>query len=103
MERLAISLQALIEGAKERKLSLDNVPAWLFDWTSPWKGKVKGGELIVKGEDELYDLGIRIREKFPDLLNDEYHPDVYTIKATQVANESSRVLCSSVALPHILC
>lgn len=84
MERLASSLQALIADATERQLSLDNVPAWLFGWTSPWKGKVKGGELVVKGEEELYDLGIRIREKYPNLLNYEYHPDVYTIKATQV-------------------
>ncbi|KMS99483.1 hypothetical protein BVRB_2g044760 isoform A [Beta vulgaris subsp. vulgaris] len=98
MERLAISLQALIEDAKERKLSLDNVPAWLFDWTSPWKGKVKGGELIVKGEDELYDLGIRIREKFPDLLNDEYHPDVYTIKATQVPRASASAVAFAMGL-----
>jgi len=88
MDRLATSLQALIADAKEHKLSLDKVPAWLLGWTSPWKGKVKGGELIVKGEGELYDLGIRIREKYPDLLGDEYHPDVYAIKATQVVTWS---------------
>lgn len=88
MDRLATSLQALVANAKERKLSLDNIPAWVFEWTSPWKGRVKGGELIVKGEEELYDLGIRIRGKYPNLLNEDYHPDVHTIKATQVGTWS---------------
>ncbi|GLT89225.1 hypothetical protein SLE2022_072180 [Rubroshorea leprosula] len=55
--------------------------------------KLTGGELISKGEDELYDLGIRIRERFPDLFNEEYHPDVYTIKATHVP----RTFASAVA------
>ncbi|XP_021732529.1 multiple inositol polyphosphate phosphatase 1-like isoform X2 [Chenopodium quinoa] len=98
MDRLATSLQALIANAKERKLSLDNVPAWLLEWTSPWKGKVKGGELIVKGEEELYDLGIRIRGKYPTLLNDDYHPDVYTIKATQVPRASASAVAFSMGL-----
>ncbi|XP_021769229.1 multiple inositol polyphosphate phosphatase 1-like isoform X2 [Chenopodium quinoa] len=98
MDRLATSLQALIANAKERKLSLDNVPAWLFEWTSPWKGKVTGGELIVKGEEELYDLGIRIRGKYPNLLNDDYHPDVYTIKATQVPRASASAVAFSMGL-----
>jgi len=33
---------------------------------------VKGGELI------------RVRERFPTLFEDDYHPDVYTIGATQI-------------------
>ncbi|CAO2817013.1 unnamed protein product [Amaranthus hypochondriacus] len=98
MERLASSLQAIIADAKARQLSLDNVPAWLFGWTSPWKGKVKGGELVVKGEEELYDLGIRIREKYPNLLNYEYHPDVYTIKATQVPRASASAVAFAMGL-----
>lgn len=98
MERLSTSLQALIADAKERKLSLDNVPAWLFGWTSPWKGKVTGGELVVKGEEELYDLGIRIRGNFPSLLSDEYHPNVYTIKATQVPRASASAVAFAMGL-----
>jgi multiple inositol-polyphosphate phosphatase/2,3-bisphosphoglycerate 3-phosphatase len=78
-------LEKLLRGAEEQKLSLEKVPPWLRGWESPWKGKSKGGELIKKGEDELYDLGIRIREKFPDIFNEEYHPDVYAIRATQVS------------------
>lgn len=78
-------LQVLLRDAEERKLSLQKVPSWIQGWKSPWKGKLKGGELISKGEEELYDLGIRIREKFPDLFNEEYHPDVYAIRATQVS------------------
>lgn len=85
LDRLADRLEILIREAKEQGLSLENFPGWLQGWKSPWKGKLKGGELISKGEEELYDLGIRIRERFPDLFNDEYHPDVYPIKATQVS------------------
>ncbi|KAL2932372.1 Multiple inositol polyphosphate phosphatase 1 [Bienertia sinuspersici] len=98
LERLESSLQAIIADAKGRKLSLDNIPAWVFNWTSPWKGKLKGGELVVKGEEELYDLGIRIREKYPNLLDDDYHPDVYTIKATQVPRASASAVAFSMGL-----
>ena len=85
MDNLEARLEVLLRDAEERKLSLQKVPSWIQGWRSPWKGKLKGGELISKGEEELYDLGIRIREKFPDLFNEEYHPDVYTIRATQVS------------------
>lgn len=85
MDTLEARLKVLLRGAAEQKLSLEKVPPWLRGWESPWKGKSRGGELIIKGEDELYDLGIRIREKFPDMFNEEYHPDVYAIRATQVS------------------
>lgn len=78
-------LEALLRDAEEQKLPLQKVPSWLSGWKSPWKGKLKGGELITQGEVELYDLGIRIREKFPYVFNEEYHPEVYAIRATQVS------------------
>lgn len=78
-------LEVLLKDAEEQKLSLQKIPNWLHNWKSPWRGKVKGGELISKGENELYDLGIRVRERFSDLFNEDYHPDVYTLKATQVS------------------
>lgn len=82
---MAARFEELLRDAEQRNFSLEKFPRWLRGWESPWKGKVKGGELIGKGEHELYDLGIRTREKFPDLFSDDYHPDVYTIKATQVS------------------
>lgn len=87
LENLASHIQELVKDAEEKNLA-QSVPAWLQGWTSPWKGKVKGGELISKGEDELYDLGIRIRERFPELFSQDYHPDIYTLKATQVSKKS---------------
>lgn len=77
-------LEVLVRDAKEHKQYSEKIPSWLAGWRSPWKGKVTGGELITEGEDELYHLGIRVRERFPDLFNEEYHPDVYSIKTTQV-------------------
>lgn len=68
------------------------IPSWFWGWESPWKGKLKGGELISKGEEELYSLGIRVRERFPDLFNEEYDSDVYSITATQVSHYSMTIL-----------
>jgi multiple inositol-polyphosphate phosphatase / 2,3-bisphosphoglycerate 3-phosphatase len=64
---------------------LKKIPPWIKEWESRWKGRTKGGELISEGEEELYNLGIRVRERFQDLFDEEYHPDVYSIRATQVS------------------
>lgn len=74
----------LLRAAVGNGLSLHKVPSWMKGWKSPWREKVTGGELIPEGEKELYDLGIRTRKLFTDLFSDDYHPDVYTIRATQV-------------------
>ncbi|KAI3522077.1 hypothetical protein L1887_11556 [Cichorium endivia] len=68
--------------AKERGASLEKLPSWLWEWCSPWKGKTKGGELICEREDEMYNLGIKIREWFPELFTNEYHLDIYQIHAS---------------------
>ncbi|KAG9156182.1 hypothetical protein Leryth_015589 [Lithospermum erythrorhizon] len=96
-EDLATRLEVLLHSAKEQQ-SLGKIPAWLWGWESPWKGKIKGGELISQGEDELYDLGIRLRKKFPELLNEEYHPDVYSIKATQIPRASASAVAFGMGL-----
>lgn len=85
MDNLSARLEVLIRDAEERKLPLERLPSWINGWKSPWQGRLKGGELVSKGEDELYDLGIRVREKFPNLFDEEYHPVIYPIKATQVS------------------
>ncbi|KAF8036863.1 hypothetical protein BT93_C2551 [Corymbia citriodora subsp. variegata] len=97
LENLASHLQELIKDAEQKKLAHD-IPAWLRGWTSPWKGKVNGGELISKGEDELYDLGIRIRERFPELFSQDYHPDVYTLKATQIPRAAASAVAFGMGL-----
>ncbi|CAK9173512.1 unnamed protein product [Ilex paraguariensis] len=89
LEALEARLKVILQDGKEQKLSLQKVPAWLWNWKSPWRGKLKGGELTTEGESELYNLGIRIRERFPELFNEDYHPDVYPIKATQVPRTSA--------------
>ncbi|XP_071732746.1 uncharacterized protein [Rutidosis leptorrhynchoides] len=89
LETLSFQLKTLIQNAKEKGASLENLPSWIYGWTSPWKGKTKGGELIIQGEDEMYNLGNRIRERFQELFSDEYHPDVYQIRATQIPRASA--------------
>ncbi|KAI3502615.1 hypothetical protein L1887_30805 [Cichorium endivia] len=63
MEALSIQLKSLLKNAKERGSSLENLPSWIQKWSSPWKGKTKGGYLVPKGEDELYNLGLRFKER----------------------------------------
>lgn len=86
MDRLETRLKALLEDARQEaeEDALQKIPAWLWGWQSPWRGRGKGGELVSKGEVELYQLGIRVRERFPNLFDEEYHPDTYRILATQV-------------------
>ncbi|KAA3478250.1 multiple inositol polyphosphate phosphatase 1-like [Gossypium australe] len=98
MEKLASHIKELIEDAKQRNLSLQKVPAWFHNWESPWKGKLKGGELDIKGEEELYQLGIRVRERFPDIFNEEYHPDVYPVKTTQIPRASASAVAFGMGL-----
>ncbi|KAB1217659.1 Multiple inositol polyphosphate phosphatase 1 [Morella rubra] len=98
LNKLEARLEPLLRDAEEQKLPLQKVPSWLSGWKSPWKGKLKGGELITQGEVELYDLGIRIREKFPDVFNEEYHPEVYAIRATQVPRASASAVAFGMAL-----
>nr|GMD57517.1 multiple inositol polyphosphate phosphatase 1-like [Ipomoea batatas] len=98
LDALANRLEVLLKDAKEERKSLEKVPAWLHAWKSPWKGKRTGGQLIAEGEDELYNLGIRIRQLFPDLFNEEYHPDVYTIKASQIPRASASAVAFGMGL-----
>ncbi|BBG98087.1 histidine acid phosphatase family protein [Prunus dulcis] len=98
LDNLATHLEVLLREAEEQNLSLEKLPGWLKGWKSPWKGKLKGGELIIQGEDELYDIGIRTRARFPNLFNDDYHPDVYAIKATQVPRASASAVAFGLGL-----
>nr|ABD96176.1 alkaline phytase isoform 2 [Lilium longiflorum] len=101
MDQLAIRLDALLTDAKEKTHDSSlppNIPSWLSGWQSPWKGRQTGGELISKGEDELYHLGTRIRERFPDLFDEEYHPHIYSIRATQVPRASASAVAFGIGL-----
>ncbi|PUZ36364.1 hypothetical protein GQ55_9G032400 [Panicum hallii var. hallii] len=91
LDRLAIRLEALMNEAKQglKSDSLKKVPSWIKGWESRWKGRTKGGELTSEGEEELYNLATRVKERFQDLFDDEYHPDVYSIRATQVSRASA--------------
>ncbi|CAA6669294.1 unnamed protein product [Spirodela intermedia] len=102
LDRLAIRLDSLLKDTKritgENGLGLQKIPSWLWDWQSPWKGREKGGELIQRGENELYNLGIRIRERYPDLFDEEYHPDTFNIRATQVPRASASAVAFGMGL-----
>ncbi|GFP96843.1 multiple inositol polyphosphate phosphatase 1 [Phtheirospermum japonicum] len=96
LDALATRLEVLLENVKEQRSTV--TPAWLQGWKSPWTGKHKGGELITEGENELYELGIRTRERFPELFVEDYHPDTYPIKATQVSRASASAVAFGMGL-----
>lgn len=98
LERLGDSLQILIGNAEKNNVSSEKIPAWFYEWRSPWEGKAKGGELIIKGEEEQYGLALRVRENFAELFSDEYHPDVYSMKATQVPRASASAVAFGMGL-----
>ncbi|KAL9662773.1 hypothetical protein QQ045_027607 [Rhodiola kirilowii] len=94
LDNLAARIEVLVQGAT----TTTKIPSWFRGWESPWKGKLKGGEIISKGEEELYYLGIRVRERFSDLFNDEYHSDVYSIRATQVPRAAASAVAFGIGL-----
>ncbi|GJN22875.1 hypothetical protein PR202_gb10479 [Eleusine coracana subsp. coracana] len=100
LDRLALRLEALMNEAKQSldSDSLKKIPSWIKGWESRWKGRTKGGELIREGEEELYNLGIRVKEKFQYLFDEEYHPDVYSIRATQVPRASASAVAFGLGL-----
>jgi multiple inositol-polyphosphate phosphatase/2,3-bisphosphoglycerate 3-phosphatase len=77
------------EAAKTQTEATSLPPVWINDWKSPWSGKQIGGELLPKGEEELYDLAQRYKMQYPDIFSHKYHPDVYPIIATQVGRSSA--------------
>ncbi|XP_042512872.1 multiple inositol polyphosphate phosphatase 1-like isoform X3 [Macadamia integrifolia] len=102
LDNLANRLEVLLRDVKAKaqkiNISLQQIPSWLWGWQSPWKGWQKGGELISKGEDELYHLAVRTRERFPDLFDEEYHQDTFVIKATQVPRTSASAVAFGIGL-----
>ncbi|KAF6164828.1 hypothetical protein GIB67_017031 [Kingdonia uniflora] len=97
-DRLEVLLSEAKQGEEKGNVSMEKIPAWIWGWKSSWKGKQTGGELISKGEDELYNLGLRVRERFPNLFDEEYHPDIYTIIATQVPRASASAVAFGMGL-----
>lgn len=78
-------LEAWIREQTDLKISDDGSNhGWLSTWESIWKGKQAGGELVPRGEHEMFELGSRLRAKFPEIFSADYHPEVYKIFSSQV-------------------
>ncbi|CAM8919928.1 unnamed protein product [Rhodiola kirilowii] len=95
LNKLGNRLEELLKGAKGAS---SIAPTWFSGWQSPWKGKLTGGELVKEGEDELYQLGLRVRERFPSLFVEDYHPDVYNIRSSQIPRASASAVAFGMGL-----
>lgn len=86
------------EAAKSQNENTSLPPAWISGWKSPWSDKQIGGELLPKGEEELYDIAQRFKLRYPEILTDKYHPAVYPIIATQVGRSSASAVAFGMGL-----
>uniref|UniRef100_A0ACD5X5T2 Uncharacterized protein n=1 Tax=Avena sativa TaxID=4498 RepID=A0ACD5X5T2_AVESA len=102
LDRLAVRLGVLVNEARQGpdSESVKEIPSWMKGWESPWKGRVtgKGGELVSEGEEELFNFANRVKERFQDLFDEEYHPEVYSIRATQVPRASASAVAFGLGL-----
>ncbi|XP_050387463.1 uncharacterized protein LOC126803765 [Argentina anserina] len=98
LDNLALRLASLVKEAEEQKQPLEKVPEWLKEWESPWKGKRNDGQLTVQGEEELYELGVGTRERFQSLFDEDYHPNVYPIKSSQIPRASASAVAFGMGL-----
>ncbi|XP_078162796.1 uncharacterized protein LOC144557975 isoform X2 [Carex rostrata] len=96
VDRLATRLAALVEEATSDS-EAPKIPGWIQKWESPWKG-VTGGELTDMGEEELYRLALRVKDRFPDIFSWDYHPHIYPIKATQVPRAAASAVAFGTGL-----
>lgn len=78
--------------------SSPQAPAWMRDWESPWYGRTMGGELLQKGEEEMFELGKRAHTKFQEIFEEVYHPDLYVISATQVPRSAASAVAFGMGL-----
>ncbi|KAJ4797802.1 Multiple inositol polyphosphate phosphatase 1 [Rhynchospora pubera] len=95
LDMLATRLASLLQDQHNPSIS---IPEWIRGWQSPWKGRLKGGELIHLGEEELYRLALRVRDRFPHIFAKDYHPDLYPIKATQVPRAAASAVAFGTGL-----
>lgn len=58
--------------------------AWMAAFQSPWEGHKGGGELLPVGEEELYHMGRRYRERFASIFGPPYHSKAVRFLSTQV-------------------
>ena len=58
--------------------------AWMGAYSSPWEGHRGGGELLQEGEEELYFMGVRFRERFGGIFGQRYHSKAVRFISTQV-------------------
>lgn len=63
---------------------------WVQNWTSPLAHmSAASGELHPIGEDELWSLGRRLRQRLPALMQHHYLPKRYPIVSTQVSRAAA--------------
>lgn len=102
LAQLSIRLESLLKSADDTLTGethgSQQILSWLRGWQSPWDIKKTNGELTREGEEELYNLGMRLRERFPQIFDEDYHPDVYLISATQVPRASASAVAFGMGL-----
>lgn len=71
------------DGSNEESSS--GPPNWIQSYVVPWEGRDPVGYLVPGGEEEMYDLAKRWKARMPEVLDQAYHPNRYSIFGTQVS------------------
>jgi multiple inositol-polyphosphate phosphatase/2,3-bisphosphoglycerate 3-phosphatase len=79
----AASLPSKQDGSNEELSSWP--PDWIQGYVVPWEGRDPVGYLVPGGEEEMYDLAKRWKARMPDVLDQAYHPNRFSIFGTQVS------------------
>ncbi|CAM6110311.1 unnamed protein product [Calypogeia fissa] len=98
IDELESLVSRLARQLKDHPVKIEKHPLWLHGYRSPWEGRKVGGELIPEGEEEMCQLAQRMRERFPQLFQYDYHPDVYPITATQVPRSAASAVAFGMGL-----
>lgn len=91
-------LDQLAERLRVLTASSAQAPTWMREWQSPWKGRNVGGELVIKGEEEMFELGQRVHSNFQEIFKDNYHPEFYPMSATQVPRSATSAVAFGMGL-----
>ncbi|EFJ13138.1 hypothetical protein SELMODRAFT_182070 [Selaginella moellendorffii] len=92
LEELEVRLSELAKSMKSGEFFLPS------GWEAAWRGKFVGGELTIPGEEEMFRLGQRIRERFPEIFSGDYHPKISPILTTQVHRSAQSAVAFGMGL-----
>ncbi|GAQ89106.1 Histidine phosphatase superfamily protein [Klebsormidium nitens] len=96
VQHVAVGDGSAASGGAARSGNLRSPPNWIGDYIVPWEGHEPVGYLVPGGEEEMYGLAKRWKQRMPNVLDQTYHPERYRIFGTQVPRASASAVAFGV-------